>query len=89
MQTKEEILEIIREKAKKYGAKKIILFGSFLETSGTAQDIDLACDIDGLNLFAFAGELENQLRIPIDAFPLNVDNHFINAIRERGKVIYG
>lgn len=89
MHTRDEILDIIREKAKKYGAKKIILFGSFLETPGIAQDIDLACGIDGLNLFAFAGELENQLRIPIDAFPLNVDNQFIEAIIARGKVIYG
>ena len=36
--------------AKSYGAKRLILFGSVLENPETARDLDLACDIEGLEI---------------------------------------
>ena len=89
MLTKEEILNIIEIKAKSYGAKKVVIFGSFLEHPQDYNDIDIACDIEGLDLLEFAGTLENELKIPIDVFPINEISDFIKSISSRGKILYG
>ena len=88
MLTKEEILSLIENKAKSYGAKKVVIFGSFIENQSRYNDIDIACDIEGLALLEFAGILENELRIPIDIFPLNENSDFIRSISSRGKILY-
>ena len=82
MLKQEEIINKIIASAKKYGANKVILFGSFLESPEEANDIDIACDIQGLDLFTFAGHLENELNIQIDVFPLTPYNAFIDSIKK-------
>lgn len=44
MQTNTEVLETIIALARKYGARRLILFGSYAEASAEAHDIDLACE---------------------------------------------
>jgi YgiT-type zinc finger domain-containing protein len=39
-----ETIKRIIQLAKEYGATRLILFGSYLETPDTAGDLDLACD---------------------------------------------
>lgn len=85
--TQQHVDTIIR-RAKEYGATKVILFGSALESPGDAQDIDLAADIPGLALYAFAGQLEHDLRCTIDIVPLNLDTPFVQTVKERGIVLY-
>lgn len=76
------------EMAREYGATQVILFGSALEAPEQARDLDLACDIPGLDLFAYAGQLEKELQLPVDVIPLQPSNAFVEAVKQRGKVIY-
>ncbi|MEW6606122.1 MAG: nucleotidyltransferase domain-containing protein [bacterium] len=83
--TKEQIEKTIAI-AKKYGAKKLILFGSVLEESGQARDIDLACDgIDGWKLFEFGGILEQELHLSVDIIPLKPGTRFTRYIETKGR----
>jgi predicted nucleotidyltransferase len=81
------IATIIR-RAKQYGVRRLILFGSALETPENAHDIDLAADIPGLDLYLFAGMVENELQCIIDIVPLDVRSPFIESVERYGKVIY-
>lgn len=83
-----EHLNLIVQRAREFGARRLILFGSALETPNDARDIDLAADIPGLALYAFAERIEQDLRCPVDVIPLDVRNRFIETIERRGKVLY-
>jgi len=74
--------------ARRYGATKVILFGSALTDPRPARDLDIACDIPGLGLFEFAGQLEKMLGCPVDVIPLTPSTPFTKHIEERGKVLY-
>ena len=85
--TQEAISKAI-EKAKQYGASKLILFGSALENMETAQDLDLACaGINDWSFFELAASLESELNIQIDLVPLD-DSNFSRHISRIGKVLY-
>ncbi len=87
--TESYVIEKIVRLAEEYGANCLILFGSYAETPSTAGDIDLACDgIRGWKLYEFAGQIENELRIPTDIVPLSPPNKFTRLIERRGKVLY-
>jgi hypothetical protein len=88
MRVTQHHLDTIVKWAKHYGARKVILFGSALETPDDANDIDIACDMKGLGIFAFAGKIEEELHVPIDVVPLTPRNYFVELVEERGKVLY-
>ncbi len=88
MQFKQEYIEAIIAKAREYSAAKVILFGSALVQPDDCHDIDLACDMPGLNMFLFAGELEQTLNVPIDVVPITQGDPFIVSVQKYGKVIY-
>ncbi len=85
--TPDHIAHII-QRAKDYGARRLILFGSALETPEDANDIDLAADIPGLALFEFAGVLEHELHCVIDIVPLDIESPFVESVKRYGKVLY-
>lgn len=85
--TPNHIAHII-QRAKDYGARRLILFGSALETPEEANDIDLAADIPGLDLYLFAGMVENELGCIIDIVPLDIDSPFIESIKKYGQLLY-
>lgn len=76
------------ELAQKFGAQKVILFGSALTNPPKANDLDLACDVPGLALFAYAGRLEEAIGVPVDVLPLNPRNAFVRHIEQVGKILY-
>ncbi len=85
--TQEQIEKIV-DLAKSYGANRLVLFGSILDKSRDAQDIDIACDgVKGWDLYSLAAELEEELHIPLDIVPLTPPSRFTKYIERRGKVI--
>jgi predicted nucleotidyltransferase len=78
---------------KKYGAKRIILFGSLCraERFHRGSDIDLAVEGIPPNKFIRAGaDLMMALDWPIDLKPLEeVDEFFREMILKKGEVIHG
>ncbi|MEW5803104.1 MAG: nucleotidyltransferase domain-containing protein [bacterium] len=75
--------------AKKYGASKLILFGSALDEPEKARDLDLACDgIDGWKIFEFGASLEEELHISVDVVPLSPPTRFTRYIEKKGEILY-
>ena len=75
--------------AKAYGATRLILFGSALETPAQARDLDLACDgISGWKLYELAARLEEELNTLVDLVPLTPPTRFTRRIETQGRVLY-
>ena len=73
---------------KAYGAVRLILFGSSVETPENARDIDLACDgVPGWKLYELAARLEEELHAPLDIGPLSPSSRFTRLVERRGKVL--
>jgi predicted nucleotidyltransferase len=75
---------------KKFGGKKIILFGSYLENKKKAQDIDLA--LQGIKpgyFFIVFGNLLKELKKNVDVINLDdIDSYFYQKIVEKGQILY-
>ena len=85
--TQQHINRIV-ELAKVYGATRLILFGSSLETPNDARDIDLACDgVTGWQLYELAAKLEEELGKPLDIVPLHPVTRFTKYIETKGKTL--
>lgn len=89
MPVTQEHLDKAVELAKEYGATRLLLFGSALDTPETANDLDLAVDgIDGWKIFGYAGKLENIIGILVDIIPLDQNDRFTKKIERIGRVLY-
>jgi len=81
-------LQKIINLARAYGAVRLILFGSSVETPDHARDIDLACDgVPGWKLYELAARLEEELHAPLDIISLSPPSRFTRLIERRGKVL--
>lgn len=81
-----EVLGNAVETAREYGATELILFGSALDPSQNARDIDLACrGVDGWKLFGLGAALEERLRMPVDLVPLDEPSRFGRWIESHGR----
>jgi len=81
-----EQLELVKKRALEFGASRLILFGSSLDSPSTARDIDLACDgVPGWKLFELAARLEEELHYPLDLVPLSPPTRFTRLIEKQGK----
>jgi predicted nucleotidyltransferase len=78
-ETDREIIETI---SAKYGAKRVILFGSSLSADQESSDIDIAVEgIDGREFFTFYGELLFALSKPVDVVDLSTRSRFTELIK--------
>ena len=83
-------IEIIRETARKYGLKRVLLFGSAARAAAKPRDIDLAVEgLDPRRFFQFYGDLLLALSLPVDVFDLSQSSRFADLIRREGVAIYG
>ncbi len=77
------------EIARRFGATRLLLFGSALSNPETARDLDLAVDgVPGWDFFRMAAEMEERLRIPIDVVPLDLDDPLPRLIEREARVLY-
>ncbi len=77
------------ELAQKYGATKLLLFGSALSDPENAQDLDLGVEgIQGLKFFEFGGILETLINARVDIVDLSINSRFVSHIKKVGKYIY-
>ena len=81
----EKSIDILR----RFGATKIVLFGSAAESLESARDLDLACDgIDGWEFFRAGAQLEDAVPVPVDRVPLSPPSRFTRHIEKWGRVVY-
>lgn len=89
MKIDQTLIDKIVSLAKAYGATRLILFGSAVETPLEARDIDLACDgIPGWKIYELAARLEDELGTSLDIVPLTPPTAFTEYIKTKGRVLY-
>ena len=82
--------QIIQKLSKKYRAKRVLLFGSSLDSSKYNNDIDLAVEgIDSKFFFKYYGDLLINLSKPVDLIDLSKTSKFIDLIKQEGFLLYG
>lgn len=76
--------------AKKYNAKRVLLFGSCLSSEKDSRDIDIA--VEGIKhkyFFSFYGDLITTLTKPVDLIDLSGTSKFVKMIKKEGVLLYG
>ena len=80
---------IIEQLARKYRAKRVVLFGSSLSSTQEYRDIDIAVEgIEGKDFYTFYGELLCTLSKPVDIIDLSKKTRFIELILREGIPLY-
>lgn len=89
----ETIKQVVSEFADKYGADRVVLFGSYARGDMTKDsDIDLLIDkgsIRGLKFAALICDLEEALHTPVDLISTRgADEEFLNSIKKDEILLY-
>ena len=82
--------KIIQEVSKKYHVKRVLLFGSSLDSTKESRDIDIG--IEGIapeEFFDYYGELMLNLSKPVDVIDLSETSKFVSLVKKEGVHIYG
>jgi len=75
--------------ARRYGARRVLLFGSALDAPDTARDLDLAVEgVTGWDFFRMSAEMEEAVRVPLDVIPLESPSPFVRHIQRRARVLH-
>jgi predicted nucleotidyltransferase len=81
--------KIIEQTARKYHAKRVVLFGSSLSPAREYRDIDIAVDgIKEKDFYTFYGKLLCALSKPIDIIDLSKKTLFVELILREGIPLY-
>ena len=72
--------------ARRYGARRVVLFGSALDDPATARDLDLAVEgVSGWDFFGMSAEMEREAAVSLDVVSLDGDSWFTRRILDRGR----
>jgi predicted nucleotidyltransferase len=86
MKITNDIFETASNVARRFGAKRLYVFGSALDPTREPRDIDFGCaGIAGWKLFAFGAALEESLHFPVDVVPMDEPNRLSRMIESRGR----
>ena len=81
--------KIIENLSRKYGAKRVVLFGSSTAVAREYRDIDIAVEgIEAKDFYTFYGELLCSLSKPIDVIDLSRKTRFVELILREGITLY-
>ncbi len=84
-----ELLKIVNI-SESYGAKKVLLFGSYVDNAVKANDIDIAVSgIPPRKFFEYYAEVSTVIKENVDIIDLeDTRPYFRDCITREGKVIY-
>ena len=90
MALKEAVKDAIIRVAREYGARRLWLFGSSLDTSvDEPKDIDLAVEgVPPARFFEFYAKLGLVVPQDIDLIDMESDDPMRHIVRDRGVVLY-
>jgi predicted nucleotidyltransferase len=75
--------------ARRFGARRLVLFGGAAEDPARARDIDLLCDgVEGLDFFRMGAEMEERTQAVIDLVPMAPATRFTRYVLDRGKILH-
>ncbi|PWI46297.1 hypothetical protein CEE45_17580 [Candidatus Heimdallarchaeota archaeon B3_Heim] len=80
----------IQDISEKYHARRVLLFGSALDSEEESHDIDIGVEgVPSKDFFRYYGELMLTLSKPIDIIDLSGTSKFIDMIKKEGIPLYG
>lgn len=80
---------IIEKLARKYHAKRVVLFGSSVSAASEYRDIDIAVEgVEETDFYAFYGELLCTLSKPVDIIDLSRKTRLVEMILREGVPLY-
>ena len=81
--------KIIKDLSEKYHAKRVLLFGSSLDSAKESRDIDIAVEgIEPRKFFKYYGDLMLRLSKPVDVIDLSEKSKFVALVKKEGISIY-
>jgi predicted nucleotidyltransferase len=82
-----EHIETAKAIARRYGATRMVVFGSAVDDPDNARDLDLGIDgVEGWTIWKLAAEIEHALDIPVDVIPLD-PGPFTDLVEKYGREI--
>lgn len=82
--------KIIQEISQKYHVKRVLLFGSSLDSTKKSNDIDIAVEgIANKDFFKYYADLLLKLSKPVDVIDLEPTTKFNQLVKQEGISIYG
>lgn len=83
-------LDKIEKISKEFNVRKVLLFGSCLESIETANDIDIAVEgIDPKEFFRYYGRISMAVDDVVDLVDIDdLREHFRKRILSKGRIIY-
>ncbi len=76
--------------SRKYGVKRVLLFGSSTDPVKESQDIDIAVEgVAPQDFFRYYGDLLLRLSKPVDLVDLSESSKFVQMILHEGVPLYG
>ncbi len=82
--------KIILELSEHYHVKRVVLFGSSLDSSKESHDIDIAVEgISPKEFFKYYGDLIFKLSKSVDVIDLSSKTKFAKLVQEEGVLLYG
>jgi predicted nucleotidyltransferase len=83
-------IETIKDLSNKYHAKRVVLFGSALQSQREPKDIDLGVEgVAPQDYYRYCGELMMSLTKPVDIVDLSIPCKFVDLVLKEGVVLYG
>ena len=82
--------DTIQTISRKYGVKRVLLFGSSIDPVKESHDIDIA--VEGVapeDFFKYYGDLMLKLSKPVDLVDLSESSKFVQMILQEGVPLYG
>jgi predicted nucleotidyltransferase len=80
---------MIREISERYRVKRVLLFGSSLDTTKESRDIDIAVEgVQPKDFFKYYGDLLLTIPKPVDVVDLSGTSKFVKLIQQEGVVLY-
>lgn len=87
MPVTEEHIETAKSIARRYGATRMVVFGSAVDDPEHARDLDLAIEgVEGWTIWTLAAEIDENLDIPVDVIPLD-PSPFTELVEEYGREV--
>ena len=75
--------------AKRYGATKLVLFGSAVHDAANARVIDLLCEgVEGRDFFKMGAEMEDETMKPVDVVSMVPCTRFVQYNMTKGRVLH-
>ena len=87
---KNEVINILKDRMKRYAVSEAYIFGSFLDAGDMFHDIDIGVVMKNKrDFFKLYSDIVDSVDYSVDLVPLHVQSKFVDLVKRDGIKIYG